>query len=147
MFTGIIWGVGQIAAMDRRGSETRFTVRPDFALADYALGESIAVNGVCLTVETFGAGWFTAYASAETMSVTNLGVLRVSSTVNLERALALGVRLGGHLVSGHVDCLAEVLSQMYSIGARNSRNGMALPSVLFRCRLMPKLPITRPCRL
>lgn len=110
MFTGIIWGVGQIAAMDRRGSETRFTVRPGFALTDYALGESIAVNGVCLTVETFGTGWFTAYASAETMSVTNLGALRVSSTVNLERALAMGDRLGGHLVSGHVDCLAEVLS-------------------------------------
>ena len=110
MFTGIIWGVGQIAAMDRRGSETRFTVRPGFALTDYALGESIAVNGVCLTVETFGAGWFTAYASGETMSVTNLGALRVSSTVNLERALAMGDRLGGHLVSGHVDCLAEVLS-------------------------------------
>jgi len=110
MFTGIIWGVGQIAAMDRRGGETRFTVRPGFALTDYALGESIAVNGVCLTVETFGQDWFTAYASAETLSVTNLGALRVSSTVNLERALAMGDRLGGHLVAGHVDCLAEVLS-------------------------------------
>ncbi|GAB1428922.1 hypothetical protein MASR2M17_23570 [Aminivibrio sp.] len=56
------------------------------------------MNGVCLTVETFGQGWFTAYASAETMSVTNLGELRVSSTVNLERALALGDRLGRHRV-------------------------------------------------
>ena len=108
MFTGIIQGLGRIAAMDRRRGETRFTVRPDFALTDYALGESIAVNGVCLTVETFGAGWFTAYASMETMSVTNLGMLGVSSTVNLERALAMGDRLGGHIVSGHVDCLAEV---------------------------------------
>jgi len=110
MFTGIIQGLGRVAAMDRRGSETRFTVRPDFALTDYALGESIAVNGACLTVETFGAGWFTAYASGETMSVTNLGALGVSSAVNLERALAMGDRLGGHIVSGHVDCLAEVLS-------------------------------------
>lgn len=108
MFTGIIQGLGRIAAMERRGGETRFTVRPDFALTDYALGESIAVNGVCLTVETYGAGWFTAYASQETMSVTNLIDLRVSSTVNLERALAMGDRLGGHIVSGHVDCLAEV---------------------------------------
>jgi riboflavin synthase len=73
MFTGIIQGLGRVGAMDRRGGETRFTLRPDFALTDYALGESIAVNGVCLTVETFGAGWFTAYASGETMSVTNLG--------------------------------------------------------------------------
>ena len=110
MFTGIIQGMGRVAAVDRSGSETRFTLRPDFALADYALGESIAVNGVCLTVETFGQGWFTAYASAETLSVTNLGTLRVSSTVNLERALAVGDRLGGHIVSGHVDCLAEVVS-------------------------------------
>lgn len=108
MFTGIIQGLGRIAAMDRRGGETRFTVRPEFTLSDYALGESIAVNGVCLTVETFGVGWFTAYASMETMSVTNLGELRVSSMVNLERALAMGDRLGGHIVSGHVDCLAEV---------------------------------------
>jgi len=110
MFTGIIHGTGRVAALDRRGGETRLTIRPDFALRDYVTGESIAVNGVCLTVETFGADWFSAYASAETLAVTNLGSLRVSSPVNLERALALGDRLGGHLVSGHVDCLAEVVS-------------------------------------
>lgn len=110
MFTGIIQGLGRVAGMDRSGGETRFKIRPDFALTDYALGESIAVNGVCLTVETFGAGWFTAYASGETMSVTNLGALGISSVVNIERALAVGDRLGGHIVSGHVDCLAEVLS-------------------------------------
>jgi len=110
MFTGIIQGVGRVAAMDRRGGETRFTLRPDFALTDYVLGESIAVNGVCLTVETFGKDWFTAYASGETMSVTNLGGLHASSPVNLERALAMGDRLGGHIVAGHVDCVAEVQS-------------------------------------
>ena len=135
MFTGIIWGVGQIAAMDRRGSETRFTVRPGFALTDYAFGESIAVNGVCLTVETFGTGWFTAYASAETMSVTNLGALRVSSTVNLERALAMGDRLGGHLVSGHVDCLAEVLSIRQAGQSRIFKLGF--PSA-FAAQVIPK---------
>jgi len=72
------------------------------------LGESIAVNGVCLTVETAGEKEFTAYASGETLSRSNLGALKLGGTVNLERALALGDRLGGHLVSGHVDCLAEV---------------------------------------
>lgn len=108
MFTGIIQGRGRIDGLEKRGAETRFSVRPDFALRDYARGESIAVNGVCLTVETFGAGWFTAYASGETLAVTSLGSLRMGSPVNLERALALGDRLGGHLVSGHVDCLAEV---------------------------------------
>ena len=96
MFTGIIQGLGRVAGMDRSGGETRFKIRPDFALTDYALGESIAVNGVCLTVETFGTGWFTAYASGETMSVTNLGALGISSVVNIERALAVGDRLGGH---------------------------------------------------
>jgi riboflavin synthase len=110
MFTGIIQGTGRVAALDRRGNETRLTVRPDFALSDYVPGESIAVNGVCLTVETFGTDWFSAYASAETLAVTNLGGLRVSSPVNLERALAVGDRLGGHIVSGHVDCLAEVVA-------------------------------------
>ncbi|NCD24127.1 MAG: riboflavin synthase [Deltaproteobacteria bacterium] len=110
MFTGIIQGIGRVAGMDRRGGETRFTIRPDFPLRDYQTGESIAVNGVCLTVETFGQGWFTAYASAETLSVTNLGALGPSSPANLERALAMGDRLGGHIVSGHVDCLATVAS-------------------------------------
>jgi riboflavin synthase len=128
MFTGIIQGLGRIAAMDRRGGETRLTVRPDFALADYALGESIAVNGVCLTVETFGTGWFTAYASMETLSVTNLGDLRVSSTVNLERALAMGDRLGGHIVSGHVDCLAEVAAIRQAGQSRIYR--LAFPAAL-----------------
>ena len=134
MFTGIILGLGRIAAMDRRGGETRFTVRPDFALTDYTLGESIAVNGVCLTVETFGQGWFTAYASGETMSVTNLGALGVSSAVNLERALAMGDRLGGHIVSGHVDCLAEVLSirqagqsRIYRLGFPDAYSAQVIP--------------------
>jgi riboflavin synthase len=127
MFTGIIQGLGRVAGTDRRGAETRFTIRPDFALTDYALGESIAVNGVCLTVETFGAGWFTAYASGETMSVTNLGGLRVSSAVNLERALAMGDRLGGHIVSGHVDCLAEVLSIRTAGQSRIYRLGFPAP--------------------
>jgi riboflavin synthase len=134
MFTGIIQGQGQVIGTERRGTETRFTIRPNFALTDYALGESIAVNGVCLTVETFGAGWFTAYASKETMSVTNLGELRVASVVNLERALAMGDRFGGHIVSGHVDCLAEILSirtagqsRIYRLGFPASYSTQVIP--------------------
>jgi riboflavin synthase len=134
MFTGIIQGMGRVASVDRGASETRFTLRPEFPLTDYALGESIAVNGVCLTVETFGKGWFTAYASAETMSVTNLGALGVSSTANLERALAMGDRLGGHIVSGHVDCLAEVLavrqageSRIYRLGFPKEFGAQVIP--------------------
>ncbi len=135
MFTGIIQGMGQIAAVERGGTETRFTLRPAFPLKDYALGESIAVNGVCLTVETFGRGWFTAYASAETMSVTNLGALSVSSSVNLERALAMGDRLGGHIVSGHVDCLAEVLTVRQAGESRIYRLGFPAE---FATQVIPK---------
>lgn len=90
-------------------------IQPLFVLEDLADGESIAVNGVCLSVETHNARRFTAYASAETLSRTTLGTLAVKDQVNLERALALGDRLGGHLVSGHVDCLATVLD-LRSVG-------------------------------
>ncbi|ADU63812.1 MAG: riboflavin synthase [Pseudodesulfovibrio sp.] len=108
MFTGLIMGMGRVEAADARGAETRLRIRALFPLSDIEAGESIAVNGTCLTVETFGNGWFTAYASRETLSVTSLGALKVGSQVNLERAMAMGDRFGGHIVAGHVDCLAEV---------------------------------------
>jgi riboflavin synthase len=108
MFTGLAAGMGTITALERRGGQMRLGVRALFDLPAIALGESIAVNGVCLTVESAKENAFSAYASAETMAKTNLGALDNGSRVNLERALALGDRLGGHLVSGHVDCLARV---------------------------------------
>lgn len=108
MFTGIIQGQGEIISLRPGNGECRLTVRPLFALRDYQAGESIAVNGACLSVETFTTDSFTAYASAETLARTTLGSLRQGHLVNLERALSLGDRLGGHLVSGHVDCLATV---------------------------------------
>ena len=110
MFTGLVMGLGRVLAADRRGDETRFRIRALFDLDNIVLGESIAVSGACLTVETAGEREFTAYASAETLSKSGLGRLKPGSEVNLERALALGDRLGGHLVSGHVDCLATVES-------------------------------------
>jgi riboflavin synthase len=110
MFTGLVQGMGTIRAVESRGAESRLRISPDFALHDYQAGESIAINGVCLTVEQYGTDWFSAYASAETMGLTNLGRLTTGSSINLERALALGDRLGGHLVSGHVDCTAVVAS-------------------------------------
>jgi len=108
MFTGLVQGMGRIEAVEAKGGESRLKIRALFDLQNIVEGESIAVNGACLTVETFGAGWYTAYASGETLRLTNLGALKTGSVVNLERALALGDRLGGHLVSGHVDCLATV---------------------------------------
>ncbi|MDR2826274.1 MAG: riboflavin synthase [Deltaproteobacteria bacterium] len=119
MFTGLIQGTGKITASTRKATEGRLTIRPEHSLSaayasaqvatEFVKGESIAVNGACLTVETFTAVAFTAYASAETLSCTNLGFLRQGDTVNLERALCLGDSLGGHMVSGHVDALAEII--------------------------------------
>ena len=110
MFTGIIQCEGEILASRQEGSERRFSIRPLVPLADVTDGESIAVNGACLSVESHDRGMFTAYASGETVARTTLGALTAGARVNLERALALGDRLGGHLVSGHVDCVAEVRS-------------------------------------
>ncbi|MEW5773723.1 MAG: riboflavin synthase [Thermodesulfobacteriota bacterium] len=110
MFTGLVQGTGALRAVQARAGQSRLTLAPDFPVADCRRGESIAVNGACLSVEEFGADWFSVYASAETLAHTTLGSLRPGARVNLERALALGDRLGGHLVSGHVDCVARVES-------------------------------------
>ena len=110
MFTGLIIGMGEVTRVIKGTGESRFGFRPLFPVSSWVKGESIAVNGVCLSVETFDTRLFTAYASQETLSLSNLGGLRQGDKVNLERALALGDRLGGHLVSGHVDGLAEIES-------------------------------------
>lgn len=108
MFTGLVQGLGQIVAIDSRAGESRMRIRPLFSMSEIQDGESIAVNGVCLTVENHARDWFTAYASRETLELTNLSELKAGKNVNLERAVALGDRLGGHMVSGHIDCLAQV---------------------------------------
>ena len=111
MFTGLIEGVGQVAALEPRGGDVRLRIAVgSLPFADVALGESIAVSGVCLTVIEFDAGSFAADASTETLSLTTLGGLIVGQAVNLERAMRPTDRLGGHLVSGHVDGVGRVLS-------------------------------------
>lgn len=110
MFTGIVQGLGEIISLNRKNSEMRLSIRPQFEMRKLEDGESIAVNGVCLSVEKHTDSTFSAYASQQTLEHTNLDRLRISSLVNLERALAFGERLGGHLVSGHVDCVAIVKS-------------------------------------
>ncbi|MBQ9405785.1 MAG: riboflavin synthase [Desulfovibrio sp.] len=107
MFTGIVQGQGEVLTLQGSG-ERRFVLRPLFEMSNLVDGESIAVNGACLSVESHTTTQFTVYASAETLSRTTLANLKQGHRVNLERALALGDRLGGHLVSGHVDCLATV---------------------------------------
>ncbi len=109
MFSGLVNGQGEVIAVDARAGQARLRIRALFAWADPRVGESVAVNGACLTAETWeGESVFAAYASAETLAHTTLGDLRPGARVNLERALALGDRLGGHLVSGHVDAVARV---------------------------------------
>ena len=111
MFTGLIEGVGQVVALEPRGGDMRLRIAVgSLPFADVALGESIAVSGVCLTVIEFDAGAFAADASTETLALTTLGGMAVGQAVNLERAMRPTDRLGGHLVSGHVDGVGRVLS-------------------------------------
>ncbi len=110
MFTGLIQSLGEVARRSARGTGARLTITaPGLARAPWVLGESIAVNGVCLTLIEGAGAEFSADLSAETLARTALGALRPGHPVNLERALKMGDPLGGHLVSGHVDGVATVV--------------------------------------
>jgi riboflavin synthase len=131
MFTGIIEGVGRIAALEPRGGDVRLRVAVGTLPFDAVqLGESIAVNGVCLTVIDFDAGSFAADASNETLALTTLGKLAIGAQVNLERAMRPTDRLGGHLVSGHVDGIGRVLAVVED--ARAQRWRFAAPASLLK---------------
>jgi len=127
MFTGIIKAKGSISAMNRKGGDVRLTVSSDgLPWGDFDIGESIAVNGVCLTAVAFHDNGFDTDVSIETLDVTALGKLSAGSAVNLEPSVSLGERLGGHLVSGHVDCVGQVTSR--SADARSIRLSIEIPS-------------------
>jgi len=131
MFTGIIEGVGRLAAREARGGDAR--LRIDVGTLPFAgvrMGESIAVNGTCLTVVAFDAGAFEADASNETLALTTLGSLPVGAAVNLERAMRPDDRLGGHLVSGHVDGVGAVES--VADDARAQRWRFTAPAAVLR---------------
>lgn len=108
MFTGIIEGVGVIKSLKRRGNVLQIEVGCDFDLETTNVGDSVSVNGCCLTVTSRLGKSFWADASLETLSATTLGGLKVGTPVNLERALKVGSRLGGHIVQGHVDGVGRV---------------------------------------
>ncbi len=129
MFTGLIQGVGRLRALEPRGGDVRLHLDTGtLPFVDVAMGESIAVNGVCLTVVAFDAESFAADASTETLALTTLGTLREGQPLNLERALQAHDRLGGHLVSGHVDGVGRVLDVHED--ARAQRWRFSLPRVL-----------------
>lgn len=109
MFTGIIEALGSITSLDNRGDNIRLTVSSDkLDMSDVALGDSIATNGVCLTVTDMGEQHYCADVSAETIKYTGFAHYKVGSKVNLEKAMRPTDRFGGHIVSGHVDGVGEV---------------------------------------
>ena len=109
MFTGIVTDMGEIQQIEQRG-DLRARIGTGYDMTGVDIGASIACDGVCLTVVAKGPDWFDVDVSAESVSKTNLGTWAAGRRVNLERALRVGDELGGHIVSGHVDGLADVLS-------------------------------------
>jgi riboflavin synthase len=131
VFTGIVQDVGTVRARDNRGGDARIVIAFNHLKAsDFRIGDSISVQGCCLTATELLDDAFTADVSRETLSLTTLGDLAVGSPVNLEPSLKAGDSLGGHLVSGHIDGVAEIIS--ISSDARSSRIKIAVPSDLAR---------------
>ena len=110
MFTGIVEELGRIAHIESLPDAAKIRIEGALVISDAKEGDSIAVNGVCLTVVGLGAGYFTADVMAETLNRSSLSKVVIGSKVNLERAARLDARIGGHLVQGHVDALASVLA-------------------------------------
>jgi len=131
VFTGIVQDVGKVRARENRGGDVRIVIAFDrLRSGDFRIGDSICVQGCCLTATELLDGTFSADVSRETLSLTTLGDLAVGSSVNLEPSLKAGDALGGHLVSGHIDGVAEVVS--ITGDARSSRLRIAVPSELAR---------------
>lgn len=131
MFTGIIEAIGEITGLERRGGDVRLSVRaPQLDWRDVALGDSIATNGVCLTAVDLPGDGYSADVSLETLSLTTIGNWKPGTRVNLEKALTPQSRLGGHIVSGHVDGMGEVVSR--GADARSERFTLRAPKALAR---------------
>ncbi len=111
MFTGIIEELGTVMALKRGSNSSQISIQADKVLGDVKLGDSIAINGVCLTVTSFDRAHFSADMMAETLAKTNLRELNSGHRVNLERAARLGDRMGGHLVQGHVDGVGTLIEE------------------------------------
>ena len=108
MFTGLIETIGRVTACERRGAAAILTIASDLPVSEIAIGDSVAVNGACLTVTAKREAALSFDVSPESLASTTIGTLRSGHHVNLERALQLGDRLGGHIVSGHIDCIGKL---------------------------------------
>jgi len=139
MFTGLIEDVGRVQKLERHGSTARLTVATSLPAAEFREGDSVAINGVCLTVTGIAAGTALSFdVSPETLDSSGLGRLSAGGMVNLERAMRLSDRLGGHIVTGHIDCVATVAARReesgniifsFTLPAENSRYVIAKGSV------------------
>lgn len=115
MFTGIIQAIGKIAAIEPKGLDSRFYIKTgELDLSDVAIGDSIATNGICLTAVVLPGDGFWADVSGETLTKTSFKNIKVGSRVNLEKALLPTTHLGGHIVSGHVDGLGEIIERSHA---------------------------------
>jgi len=111
MFTGLVEGIGKVKEISRFGEDLSITISPLFEMPDLQIGDSVSVDGVCLTVTRLSRGSFRSDVSAESLSLSTLAGVKVGDEVNLERALRVTDRLGGHLVSGHVDGMGRILKK------------------------------------
>jgi riboflavin synthase len=116
MFSGIVEEFGEVKSISRQGQVTLFRIKARRVLEDIKIGDSIAVNGVCLTAIKEEQGILSFEVMPETLKVTNLGALRIGDKVNLERSLKIGNRLSGHFVTGHIDCMGVIRRKGYING-------------------------------
>jgi riboflavin synthase len=135
MFSGIVVEIGTVKALEETAEAASLTIEASPAFSDVAIGESIAVNGVCLTVVDHRGSMFALDISPETLRTTNLGELRPGDGVNLERSLSLNDRIGGHLVSGHVDGVGRIIAKRPEANALHY--DMQVPKGLMR-HIVPK---------
>ena len=130
MFTGLIQAVGQVSAIERQESSARLEISSKEIAAQIAQGDSVSINGTCLTVVSFDASKFAVDVMVQTLNLTSTGSLEVGSAVNLELATRAADRLGGHIVQGHVDGVAEVVA--ISADSQWTRMDISIPKELMK---------------